>query len=340
MERLAPAMLRGAQALRKRYEATAQCCEILLCEAPQIALIAEMQPVGKPLLEQSAPEPTARPPPVSDQTSNLPSPLPPAASAVLRQLQGAALGGGTPPAGEGQPHIRNDHHRSKVRMFPPQTAAALPEQRPCACILLSLRPIPGITPLVHHITRSESRSSAIRIRKICGVMAVSFGEAGSEIVANNMRKGLGLDTNVRGRKARMASSFQGSLDVWDGNFRLCCVNGLIRPVGCPLTALPQVAAVFGFVRIVNFDELAEVLQDRVLLLANAVALQARLSSHARLSKTFIIYTLIIAHSFDAHQSTHLLNPYLVWMFPGALGGGHVRGERQPHCRRRIPPGVH
>lgn len=72
-------------------------------------------------------------------------------------------------------------------------------------------------------------------------MASGFGEVGAEIVARNMKGAgtKGIDTNVEGRK---------------------------------------VVAVFGFVRILDFGILAERLQERVMELANAVALQVHLSA--------------------------------------------------------------
>lgn len=59
---------------------------------------------------------------------------------------------------------------------------------------------------------------------------MSFGEVGAEIVAANMRKGLGLETNVKGRKARAPAA---SLRAAALPLLSCCLNPVLASATRP-----------------------------------------------------------------------------------------------------------
>lgn len=71
------------------------------------------------------------------------------------------------------------------------------------------------------------------IIKIGGLLAIGFGEAGGAIIVENMKKGNTINPMIQGRK---------------------------------------MVAIFGFCDIRNFTDMTEILQERVMLFVNDIAL--------------------------------------------------------------------
>ena len=86
----------------------------------------------------------------------------------------------------------------------------------------------------------ETRLLENSIAKICGLLAVGFGEAGSEIIAANIRRGGEIDPMIPGKK---------------------------------------VVAIFGFCDIRQFTDTTEVLQEGVMEFVNTIGKIVHMETH-------------------------------------------------------------
>ena len=103
----------------------------------------------------------------------------------------------------------------------------------------------------------ETRILERSVGKICSLMAVGFGEAGSAIIAANMRTAGALNPLVPGRKARSSQPRQ--------------IPRFARPIPIPPWRPNQIVAVFGFCDIRQFTDTTEVLQEGIMAFVNHVA---------------------------------------------------------------------
>lgn len=78
----------------------------------------------------------------------------------------------------------------------------------------------------------ETRILEASLKKVCSLLAVGFGDAGAQIIAENMKKAGGINPMVPGRK---------------------------------------MIAIFGFCDIRQFTDTTEVLQEEIMEFVNAIA---------------------------------------------------------------------